>query len=370
MKKLIVLLIATLIIAGCSPKPLATLNTFDELPTIYFLDDPSSLDLLAEITEGTSVSYKLNRDTSQIDITLTKDKKEEIISQPVNILYDYITLSLGPSIKLYIDENENIVAFDYLNSDAEDCWSELTLVGQPVRASLTSLIDVAKEKDYLNDSNTDIEIVTKSTSSTLEEELNTLVTDYVENADYDLVVSLMSQKEDGQELLNVVDNLKSPIPGYWQMDTWEGKSYGWCINNGSCDGERVLVFGEDHTGYLVVYQGTSLLDGTKIPVRTMTFTWTDDGKVILDFFTDKYSVLGFGGDGVNFTFNLRDGVLTEHVSATETVTYHKVDKVRIPYSAKPTLGEWNRDPAIYYEPAYEDYMTDYNGIQAENSHYY
>lgn len=60
------------------------------------------------------------------------------------------TVTINPEIKLYLNQKNEIVGFEYLNEDAKDAYQKLSLKGLTVEAGVKEMILAALEKGYLD----------------------------------------------------------------------------------------------------------------------------------------------------------------------------------------------------------------------------
>lgn len=69
---------------------------------------------------------------------------------PENYAYTML-VTINPKIKLYMDENDKILAVEYLNDDAKTVFADSQLIGIVVDDGLAKIVETSIDKGYLKD---------------------------------------------------------------------------------------------------------------------------------------------------------------------------------------------------------------------------
>ncbi len=110
--------------------------------------------------------------------------KEETVDFTAPAEYaSVVQVTINPTVNLYLDANEVILAVEYVNSDAKDCYEkiETELVGSNLTAGLNAVIETAEADGFLEKNKTvTIDVVEAKQADKKLEILNT-ATDSVKN---------------------------------------------------------------------------------------------------------------------------------------------------------------------------------------------
>ena len=256
-------------------------------------------------------------------------------------MYDYFTVEINPAIKIWYDENRKVVAYDYLNADAEAAWSELSLVGLDTVDCCESLILKAGEKGFIKEDATEIAISFSNLTDELLELLNTRLKTLCETYPQ-LSIVIYNETEGNKSVASVVKHEDKMPMGVWV--TYDRVSDGYWGYEAS-----TIVFNEDHRGYTVSHQSYG---GFCI---ALVFDWTDDGTISVHQ-RSSYS----GVSKSEFWFKYEDGVVKSDLpiyGGGETHTFEHSDSfeyVCVPNDQMPPY----RNP----KPTYSSFDSDYGEI--------
>ncbi len=75
-----------------------------------------------------------------------------------------VVVTINPEARLYLDEDNNILAVEYLNADAKDAYEELALVGTSYTECLEKMVQSAIDKEYLKE-NKDVTVTVEEVVS-------------------------------------------------------------------------------------------------------------------------------------------------------------------------------------------------------------
>lgn len=307
MKKILTLLFTLLLLVGCGQKT-------NEVPEIE------------------------NKDNENVANVETEEKKEIDLSQCQTLI-----LTINPEIKLYFDDSNKVVAYDFLNDDADAAWGELSIVDADVKDAVLTLITTAEEKGYLSEKNSDISITLDETNEELSNELNTIITTYIDESELSLEASLT---EAGETI--TISNVDKFVPGIYVSSN---NPVIWCPDSPTYPAQIAIVFGEDNIGYIQFYNGDP--GYTKY---SDVFEWTEDGKITFKFGSESYNL--------NCSYEYSNGILT--VKFPKEVQFVLNNNYSAPYGYRASgyeSGFYGAERwSTYYEATYEDFMTDYNGI--------
>ena len=85
----------------------------------------------------------------------------------------YIYMDINPSVRLDLNCFERVIDVVPLNEDAEALLSKITLPKGTAEACMNTIVSACQEQNYLNESNTDIEVSVCTDSAKLETEVET-----------------------------------------------------------------------------------------------------------------------------------------------------------------------------------------------------
>ena len=298
--------------------------------------------LLLLVGCGQKTDENINTDNSETENTVNTDVEEEEKELDLS-LCETLVLTINPEIKLYFDEDQKVVAYDYLNDDAQTAWDGLTIVGSDVKDVVLTLITTAEEKGYLSEDNSDISITLDKANEELSTELNTIITSYIDESELTLEASLT---EEGQTV--TITNKDRFTPGIYVAD----ETLLWVPDTATYAPQMAIVFGDNNLGYFELYNGDP--GYTKV---SDTFTWTEDGNINFKFsFPGRYNS--------NCSFKYENGELIVYFP-TE-IHFVLNNDYTSPYGYRASgfeEGFYGTEKwSSYYEATFEDFMTDYNGI--------
>jgi len=267
--------------------------------------------------------------------------------------YPSVVLTINPSIELFYDTDYNVVSCEYINEDAKDAWSDIDATGKNVSDALEELITVAKEKEYLNYDNKDIQITLTKEDPALQETISQMIDEYVEASETSVIVNLEQIDENNNSVVlstaeKDIDALTvENISGIWVSEEWVNPSIDlkWYNPNYT----RTLVFMEDNTGVEALYVSEN---GANFAGEERTFydafSWALDGWIRFDYYSheenagncaykdlfDDLIVINWSSSttsGTAYKYEIRNGKLYQYNSDTEYIVYHKVDSFTEPY---------------------------------------
>ncbi len=284
--------------------------------------------------------------------------KDNATEDAIEAVYPSVVLTINPSIELFYDTDYNVVSCEYINEDAKDAWSDIDVTGKNVSDVLEELITVAKEKEYLNYDNKDIQITLTKEDSVLQETISQMIDEYVEASETSVIVNLEQIDEKNNTVVlstaeKDIDALTTEnIAGIWVSEEWVNPSIDlkWYNPNYT----RTLVFMEDNTGVEALYvseNGANFAGGERTFYNA--FSWALDGWIRFDYYSyeewagncaykdlfDDLIVIdwsdGIVTSGTAYKYEIRNGKLYQYNSDTEYIVYHKVDSFTEPY-----VGNW------------------------------
>lgn len=65
-----------------------------------------------------------------------------------------IIITINPKVKLFVDDDLNVLAVNYMNSDAENAYGDLNLTNIDYQSAIDSIVEKAYEKGYLSNGST------------------------------------------------------------------------------------------------------------------------------------------------------------------------------------------------------------------------
>ena len=131
-----------------------------------------------QLEGGNSQESQTEGSTTQTEETQTEP--ENRFTAPENYV-SVVQVTINPTVNLYLDADEVILAVEYVNADAQACYEtiESTLVGAKLEAGVNTVIETAEKAGYLQENNkVTIDVVETKQA---EEKLD-LLTDITESA--------------------------------------------------------------------------------------------------------------------------------------------------------------------------------------------
>ena len=114
------------------------------------------------------------------------DIPKNTVEIPAEFAYT-LRVTINPELNLYMDNDNKVLAVEYLNDDAEEAFSSIRLTGVPLEDSLKHIIEAAIDKDYLKDDK-DVNLEVKEIRDT------SLNADVILNAAHDTVEYTLTEK--------------------------------------------------------------------------------------------------------------------------------------------------------------------------------
>lgn len=126
---------------------------------------------MTEILESTTESLEdlegslatetdaLVEETAEADLVQLEENWEGTpLKETEKSQYTSLLVTINPKVCLYLNQDNTVVAVEYLNRDAKDAYGSEKLVGLDAKEAVKSIVDTAVTKEYLTESNNMVSI--------------------------------------------------------------------------------------------------------------------------------------------------------------------------------------------------------------------
>ncbi len=264
----------------------------------------------------TDASSSSNGTSSNVSSDNTSSADDELKFTPPENYASVVQIVINPTVNLYLDENEVIIAVQYVNIDAKECLSkvESTLLGKELKEGVNTVIATANADGYLAENKkVTVDVVeTKEADKKLDiltdikESAKTYMTENSIDAEVGLTEAVQQEIDDKiaaeKDKKNPIKNLKKGVEyGIIKPGETEEMLTGLFIkfkDNGEYSyGKAPYILDEYGEGESIVYNGktyylagggggggTYTMTDEKITMSgayDMEFTMTADGKLVV-----------------------------------------------------------------------------------------
>lgn len=147
--------------------------------------------------------------------------------------YNYITVDANSQIKVYFDEDYNVVGYVFVDTKAEDAFKDLDLKNKSIEKVLYSLFDTAIEKGYIDEFDFDGDVYQDFVDKDLTKTITEVLDSYVKKKEESIRITYHypqindnDKKEEKTEIFKNISDSVSPTPKQTQEVVDSGTNIG------------------------------------------------------------------------------------------------------------------------------------------------